>query len=407
MKTFKIEYIFGNIKESKTITVKNKEELYEYCQKNNYILHKYHEESFIVTFLNNFFNTDKSARKILNDFDTFKIIKALYIMNYAQIPTSRRLKYMQQSVKSKKLTPLIIKWNEYMTDGMEVSEALKLIGLSDYVVHSVKVGSQTGEITEIYKKIMEVLQNKLETRKKIKKLLINPMISLSLLFGMFQFYMFFYYQRTKDILKYMDSSKFPEITNLFLGWSDYAVSSFTNGVIFVVVSFGVFFSVFYTLGQIMKSILKYIPGLKNILVYEDYIIFFSLLQVALSSNILLFRSIELSTEALKNYNLKKSLLKAVEEIESGGVQFSEVAIRNKIFNGDFEAEAAISNFEETTDTKHFEILIEMQKEKLNDVMGLLSAFIQPILLLLIVIAIIVLQYAANAPMWSFGESSNQ
>jgi type II secretory pathway component PulF len=289
-----------------------------------------------------------------------------------------------------------------MTDGMEISEALKLIGLSDYIVQSIKVGSLTGEITEIYKRVMEVLQNKLETKKKIKKLLVSPLISFSLLFGMFQFYMFFYYQQTKEILKYMDQTKFPDITLLFLGWSDYAVSSVMNGILFLSMSLFVFVSIYVIFKNLIKSVVRYIPGLKNILMYEDYIVFFSLLHVALSSNILLFRAIELSTEALKSYNLKKNLIKAVEEIESGGVQFSEVAIRNKIFNSDFESEAAISNFEETTDTKHFEILIEMQKEKLNDVIGTLSTFIQPILLLVIVICIIVLQYAANAPMWTFG-----
>lgn len=404
MKTYYIEYIVGTIKETKYLEVKNKEEIFSYCQKNNYTLLKYNKINPIIKFLSNIFSKEKTEnRKTLNDVDTYKIIKALYIINYAEISTSRRLQYTIKSVHNKKLTPLIYKFYDYIKEGYETSKALRLIGLSDYVVYSVKVGNETGELTEIYKKIMEVLENKLETSKKIRKLLVNPFIYLTLLFGMFHFYMFFYYQQIKEILKYMDKSKFPDITNTFLNWSDYATSSLNHGIIFVLITSVVYWGSIYILIKLVKTIIKFIPGLKNILVYEDYIIFFSLLNVSLSSNTMLFRAIQLATEAIKNYNFKKKLFNASEEIEDGTL-FSEITKNKNLFNNDFECESAIANFEETKETKHFEILIQMQKKKLNDTISTLSAFIQPLLLLIVVFFIIILQYAANAPMWTFGEN---
>jgi len=405
MKTYTIEYINNGKKEKKKIEIKNKEEIIEFCERNGYMLIKAKEENSFIKFFHSLSKKKKNSNniKILNDKDTYKIIKALYILNYAQIPPSRRLEYMQKTIKSKKLNQLIVYWNEYMTDGMEVSEALKLIGMNDYIVHSVRVGSETGEITAIYKKIMEVLENKLNTKKKIKSLMVHPLISFTLLFAMFQFYIFFYYQQVRNILKYMNKNQFPEITKILLNWSNYATSSFFHGTVFLLSSLFVFIMFFYLGSLLVKKTIIYIPGLKNVLKYEDYIVFFSLLNVALSSNILLFRAIELSSKAVSDKKLKNKLLNAVSEIESGGVSFSKLAINNAIFNKDFESEAAISNFEETTDTKHFEILIEMLQEKLNDVIKVLSSFIQPILVLIIVIVIVILQYAANAPMWTFGK----
>lgn len=403
MKVYVIEYIVGNTKEKRNVEAKNLDELFEFCQRNNYILHSYKEENIFVKIKNKIFSGSKDIKKTLNDKDSYRIIKALYILNYAQIPPSRRLAYMLQSVKTKRLLPLVRKWDEYMTEGAEVSEALNKIGMSEYIVYSVRVGSISGEVTESYKKIMQVLENKLDTRKKVRSLLTSPMISFTLLYAMFLFYMFFYYQQIQDILKYMDQSKFPTITIKFLAWSNYATSSALHGFLFVVMSATIFLSTIYFSAMLIKKALPYIPGLKNILRYQDYIVFFSLLNIALSSNISIFKSIRLSAEAIGNYKLRLALISSAEKIESGGVSFSEVSTKEKIFNGDFESEAAIANFEETTDTKHFELLISMQQEKLNDVIRGLSAFIQPILMLVIVAAIIVFQYAANAPMWTFGK----
>jgi len=404
MKVYIIEGYIDTTKINRRVEVLNKEGLNEYCIRYGITLKSYKEENIFIKIKNKIFNKNKgNIKKILNDQDSYTIIKALHILTYARIPLNRRLEYLLQSVKTKKLQELIKKWDTIMTQGREVSDALNEIGMSDYIVHSVHVGSNSGQLIESYEKILEVLKNKLDTRKKIKSLLRSPMISFVLLFAMFQFYILYYYQQVQNILKYMDKEKFPKISVIFLNWSDYAHESIFHTILFILMSLSVFVLFFYSLSWIGKKIIRFIPGLRNILKYEDYIIFFSLLHIALSSgSISLFTSIRQAAEAVKDYKLKLKLISASEKIESGGVSFSTLVKKENIFNNDFESEAAIANFEETTDVLHFKILIEMQQEKLNDVINILSTLIQPLLMLVVVAAIIVFQYAATAPMWTFG-----
>jgi len=241
MKVYIIEGYIDNTKIIRRVEVLNKEGLNEYCMRNNITLRKYKEESFLIKIKNRFFSKNKEEyKKKLNDKDSYTIIKALHILTYAQIPLNRRLEYLLQSVKTKKLQTLVKQWDNIMIEGSEVSEALRAIGFSDYIIHAVHVGSNSGQLLESYEQILKVLKNKLDTRKKIRSLLTSPFVSFFLLFAMFQFYMFFYYQQVKDILKYMDSTKFPDITNVFLSWSDYATSGIFHGIIFVTLTIGVF-----------------------------------------------------------------------------------------------------------------------------------------------------------------------
>jgi type II secretory pathway component PulF len=388
--------------EVKTIKHKanNTTEIYDYCKQNKYIIKKIRQENnFISKIKEQKENVIKqsNAKSSFTTEDITEFIGALLLAEDADMNTKERYEYMSEVLEKPKLKFALDRFNDDVINGMEPSDALNKIGMPNYITRSIRVGGETGDLKPIYKKIIEMLETTLETKKKIGKMLMMPKISMGFLYVMFLFFVMFFFTKIKETLGTMiDYNNIPEISKVFF---DLNVTSTENPIMFVSISLFILIAFYKIVYFLISKIIKYMPVLNKIYLYEDMIRFFSLLSVSLSSNIPIVKAIEYSANSIKDKTMQTKLFEIARKIEEGGISFSEVAKKDKVF--DKVSIIFIRNAEKTNNGSiYYDKLTKIFTEKLNTTIERASTFITPFTYLIIAGFVLLIYYASMSPMWS-------
>lgn len=377
----------------------NTADIYNYCKQNNFVIKKIRQESSLIFKFKD--GTDKvfktsTKKSNFSIKDIHEFISALLLAEDADMNSKERYEYMYEVLDSQKLKFSLERFHDDVINGMEPSDALNKIGMPDYITRSIRVGGETGDLKPIYRKIIEMLDTNMDTKKRIGKMLMMPKISLGFLYGMFLFFVMYFFSKIKETLGTMiDMNSIPDISKLFFDWNDLANH---NPIMFIGVSLFIVLG-FYKITYFgISKIIKYMPVLNKIYLYEDMIRFFSLLSVSLSSNIPIVKAIEYSSNAIKDKTMQSKLLEVARKIEEGGVSFSEVVKKNKIF--DNVSIIFIRNAEKTNNGSiYYDKLTNIFMDKLNTTIDRASAFITPFTYIIIAIFILIIYYASMSPMW--------
>lgn len=74
---------------------------------------------------------------------------------------------------------------EYIKRGLDLSTALKLEGFPEFIVQNIKIGEETGKLTQILENLVSLLELKENLERDIKFALITPLFSIASLFVFF------------------------------------------------------------------------------------------------------------------------------------------------------------------------------------------------------------------------------
>jgi type II secretory pathway component PulF len=373
-----------------------------YCNSKQYFIIS-SEINWGNTLLNGFYSMFSSDRKkdMLSDEILLLLLTLLKKAQRSNLSTEERSillrEYVENGTKYKQLKNEIILFNELMISGYQLDKALDSIGVPEYISSSIKVGIESGSIDIIYEKLINLLELKHATKKKVSKILLNPKISIAFLYAYFLFTIFYMIPSSKELTKMMDEKTFPEITKTFNMYSDWANDG--NQIIFVL---GTLFTLFVTYNLIFYSIskiIKYLPKLKDIYKSQNYTLIFSLLSVTVTARLSLHNSLYHAAQSLSDYELKQTLIKISNNIEKGK-KIGEEFEKSGVF--DFEVISEIKLGERTTELgESFGELSEIYKEKLEETIDTAMAFINPVVLVITAATLLTIYYAVNAPLLTF------
>jgi type II secretory pathway component PulF len=404
----RVRYISGNI-EKTTRMFQSQEEIEEFLKDNNYIL---------MNKKINWFQTFKlyllkiimpSKAKIeLNNKELITLLKILRnIARYRQSETKVQAmfeNFAKNDKRYKSLSTVLEKLSTAMEMGIQLNKALEQVGVPKYITKAIEVGTESGSQEEVYESLIDLIETKIQTERKINSMLLMPKIIFFFIYAYFLLILFVIVPKTKQIIGMLDPSKFPELSKKLYALSDYALN---HKIWFVFMSLIIMVVVYKTLYYLFKKTTRFIPKVKDVFLAEDYTMLSALLAVSLAARIQLHEAISFGAEVVKDNKLKTKMFIISEAILDKGQQLSQ-ALRDLRFDrgNNFERDFynVVYMMEDTAEIESgFKELYKEMKEKLEDIIDGTTKLINPVMLIVIAAIIITLYYGVQAPLLTMGK----
>lgn len=338
----------------------------------------------------------------VSDQELFDFLTALKESLETEMSLIEQYEYLKELFDTNKMKNLVISIQNNVTiNGTPLHLALKEAGFPLYVVSSIEVGTESGNIGPVLTKLLSLVNTKIQTSKSIKKMLREPKITGVFLITYFYFSIFYFIPNSKELLKYSDPTKWPPLTTHLLNWSDFALE---NKVVFVLISLGSIFISIFLLVILLKLLAKIFPPIKRINQMQEISLIFSVLTVAAYSNILIQDALRQAVNIIKNPLTRKKLDEISNGIENGD-RFSnllELKGFEKKLILEVKAGEATANF-----SRSFEKISNKYKEKVEDSIDIAMGFIRPVTLIFATAVVLILYYGINAPLLNFGTITGQ
>ena len=304
---------------------------------------------------------------------------------------------MEEIFTSKKLKILVSKIKEpIVVFGVPMYKVLEENGFPKYITSALGIGSESGNMLQIIKKLIFLVSNKIKTTKSIKKLLLEPKIIGGFLFIYFLYTMFFFVPQSKQLLSFSNPEKFPEITKTLLGWSDYANE---HQIIFVIKTLFVVAIIVFILKFIFKFLQRIVPFLQRIRENQELSLLFNVLTVALYANVQLNQALRQASDIIDNKEVKKQLIDMSKAIEIGHTFSSQLErfkyprpLISRVKAGEKASKSATS----------FEKIAIKYQEMTEESVELAIAFIKPISLIIAATVMVTIYFGVNAPLLNIG-----
>jgi type IV pilus assembly protein PilC len=398
----------GEIKKEYKI-LRNSAELDEYLTKNNYILVE--KKIDIIGTLKYYFLRIVMPSKIkvsLSNRELLILLKLLrnisrYRQNDARIQQLFE-NFAQNDKRYKSLSSVLMRVSSAIGMGMTIDRALEQIGVPKYITKAIAVGRDSGSQEEVYNNLIDLIETRIQTERKIKNMLLMPKLIFVFIYGYFLLIMFVIVPRTKKIMGMLDPSKFPDISKKLYAWSDYANA---HPTFFILITLLGAVALYKFLFFAFSKLVRYIPKIKDVFLAENFTLLTALLAVSLKARIQLYEAIAFAANVVTDKNLKIKLYEISSAIFNKGQQFSN-ALRDVNFDkgNSFERDFfnVIYMMEDTAEIdKGLAELYKELKEKLEDTIESATKLINPILLILIAIIVITLYYGIQAPLLTMAE----
>ena len=399
----KIRYPNGKIKTEKKI-FQNINELESFVHENNYILIEKKVDWFKT--LKYYFLKILMPSKVkvhLSNKELIVLLKLLrnlsrYRQNEAKIQQLFE-NFAQNDKRYKSLSSILLRLSSAMSMGIQLDKALEQVGVPKYITKAIKVGTESGSQEEVYNSLIDLIETRVQTERKIKGMLFMPKIIFFFIYGYFLMIIFFIIPRTKQIIGMLDPNKFPDISKKLYTMSNYALD---HKIWFILITLLVTFLTYKSLYFAFSKITRYIPKIKDVFLAENFTILTALLTVSLSARIQLHEAIGFGAEVVNDKKLKVKLYEISEAILNKGQQFSQALRDLKFDKGNyFEKDFynVIYMMEDTAEIENgLKELYKETKEKLEDIIDSATKLINPIMLIIIALVIITLYYGVQAPL---------
>jgi type II secretory pathway component PulF len=307
--------------------------------------------------------------------------------------------FAKNDKRYKSLSTVLEKLSTAMEMGIQLNKALEQVGVPKYITKAIEVGTESGSQEEVYENLIDLMETKIQTERKINSMLLMPKIVFFFIYGYFLMILFVIIPRTKQIIGMLDPSKFPELSKRLYALSDYALN---HKMWFIFISLAIMFITYKALYFIFKKITRFIPKIKDVFLAEDYTMLTALLAVSLAARIQLHEAIAFGAEVVKDNRLKNKLFIISDSILDRGQQLSQ-ALRDLKFDrgNNFERDFynVVYMMEDTAEIENgFKELYKEVKEKLEDIIDGAVKLINPIMLVIIAAIIITLYYGVQAPL---------
>ena len=342
-----------------------------------------------------FFSRIKLQDKIL-------FTKNLGVMIDAGMPLSRAISLLMRQTKNPKFKKILQTLNKEITKGNSLSEALQKFPkvFSPLMISMVRVGEESGNLSESLRVVGVQLSNSYTLRKKVKGAMMYPTVVLFALF-VIGILMFTYVVPTlTTTFKELDT-ELPKSTQLIIFISDMLAE---NTLLVFGLIIGSIFTVFM-FGKTRKGkrffdvLVLRIPVLSKIVKNYNVALTTRTLASLLSSGVGVVESITITQDVLQNSKYKKVLNSTLADVQKG-IPISSSFIENEklyepLVGGMLEVGEETGQL-----SKMLEEIAEFYENEVSQATKDLSTIIEPILMVVIGCAVGFFAISMITPMYS-------
>jgi type IV pilus assembly protein PilC len=326
----------------------------------------------------------------------------LAVMISSGLSISRALKDLGEQERNKGFQKIIFILGEDVKKGLSLADAMtKHPQAFDKVfISMVKVGETGGSLDEILNILSIQLEKDHKLISKVRGALIYPAIIVSVMIIIGILMMMFVVPKITQVFDEFGAD-LPFLTKMIIAISDFMASQIllTLGIIFVIIG-SVFFFYKSPAGKVFfhKIFLK-LPVINILIIKLNSARFSRILSSLLESGVSLVESLKITSDTLGNYYFKIAIKEASEDVQKGKALSEILSQKNTPFP--FLVVNMLKVGEETGKTPDvLKKLASFYEEEVEQTTQNLSSVIEPVLMVVVGIAVAIFAIAIIKPIYS-------
>ena len=361
--------------------------------------------------ISNFFkNIKKGSKKKIPINDKIATIRQIAVMTNAGIPINDSLENISKSIKSPVLKEIYSDINNGINSGNSLSDSLKPYAeeFGAVTLAMTELGERTGNLSEAYHKLGDILENIRDNKAKFKKAIRGPIITLVAMAIAFTVLIVLVVPKFKSIFEKFDAD-LPVPTRILL----FLENALSHYGLYILVGI---FSIIYMTMYFYKHSYEFKYKMDALLINKNFY--------------LINKAIFLST--MHKYNLVfgelvKSGIPVAEALGTAVGMVENEIMKEKLteVNRDIEKGMSLADAFEKTDL-YEDMLLQMIKAgeqggqldamldkvtgyydmEFQDLIDNLSSYIEPIMLFFIAGLVLLMALGIFMPMWGLGSAVN-
>ena len=243
----------------------------------------------------------------------------LYLLLNSGLDLRYSLKLIWQDEKKESTQEKLKTISQSVVQGKSLSGALKnTLNIDDFEYFSLKIGEETGRISEILKQLSDYFDSRIQQRRQIISALSYPVIVLVTAIGAVVFMLQVVVPLFQDVFQRFGKD-LPELTLLVISASDSLSALAPYMLLFVAMVIVLFPFIRKTryYSMVYARILRRIPIFGKIVTKMYLLQFVSSLELMLSSNTNLVRAIDLCHQMTTFYPLKEAISQVKADLVNG------------------------------------------------------------------------------------------
>lgn len=333
----------------------------------------------------------------------------LSTMLKAGLALAPALNTLGKEVKNKYLQKVILHLKNRVENGQPLSVSMKEYPdvFPEMIIATVEVGENTGLLADALGNLANILKAQKKLRSKVMGAMMYPVIVLIALCGVSVFLAFFVFPQLITI--FADANiKLPFVLKAI----QTIIDVMTNYGGFAIIGLGIFIIVVFLIFKLPKpklllhKFLLKIPFVGKLIKELALTRFTSNLNALLVSGLSIVKSFEIVAKTLANLYYRQTLQTIAEELSRGVSLADALAKRPKLFPS-----LTVQLCEVGEDTGELDDILKKisayYEERVDNVLGNLSTIIEPVLLILVGLAVGFIAISVIGPMYeltlSFGE----
>lgn len=308
------------------------------------------------------------------------------------------------SYKNSKDVKLFQTIQEEVIAGKSVSEALKQSNkFSNYEYYSIRIGEETGKLSEILHELATYFKSKIQQRRKIIAAITYPLLVLSTSLAAIFFMIKFVVPMFADVFKRF-GGKLPYLTSLIVNFSDWL-----DQYIYVLLVILIVAVLFYILNRKKGWFKKHsslfflrIPILGEILKKIYLARFANTMRLLTGTNTPLLRALNMVKQMISFYPIEHSLLQVEKDILLGS-SLSTALSKHDFYPVKFVQMIKIA--EEVNKLEYFfEQLSTQYTEEVTHKTNSISSLLEPLIIIFLGLAVGIILIAMYLPMFQMSNS---
>jgi len=326
----------------------------------------------------------------------------LWIMVSTGLPLVRGFSILAAQSKSKRMKTALLDIGQETSKGKTLSDSFRKYPdiFSELYQSMIEAGEESGTLEDVLSVLSLQLEKEKEMKSKIQNALIYPGILIGTMIAVGICLSIFVLPKLNKFFVGLDA-KLPITTRIILGSGDFFMKYWYLLIVAVIALIFIFLTLIKTKkGRfIIDTMALKIPLISSLVKKSNSASLIRSLSSLLSSGVPLVRSLEITSGIVSNFYFKQALAEASKKIEKGEKLFSSLKVNQNIFP--YGAIEMIEIGEETGKTSLIlKKLAEFYEEEVSNAAENLSVAIEPVLIIVIGVAVGVFAVSIMGPMYS-------
>ncbi|MGI5897997.1 MAG: type II secretion system F family protein [Candidatus Dojkabacteria bacterium] len=337
--------------------------------------------------------------------DKVVFMRQMATMVSSGLPITRALEIMVQQANNPKFKKVLQSVLKSVESGKTLANSFREQDevFDSITINLIEAGEESGNLEIILEKLATELEENQSLSHKVKSAMIYPAIILVVIIGVILMMMFVLVPSMAEIYQDFDA-ELPWVTRFLMALSTFFID-YWWAILIVIVSVGL--GLRYYLGtesgknNFDKLVLK-LPVVGPIISKIQLSQFTRILALLLSSGLSIIKALELTAQALSNYEFRSTVLTAKDEVEKGGTLALPIA-RSPHFP--LLVSSMISVGEETGEIDSvLNKVSEYYKEEVDTATSNISSILEPVFLIIMGLAIGFIALAVYMPMFQLSSA---